>query len=66
MSKSQAGKLGGLATLKKHGKSHMATIGKKGAIAFWKKYTLKPVNLSHFAIVNRQSGIIIAHISKSW
>ena len=66
MTKAQSGKLGGLATLKKYGNQHMANIGKRGAQAFWKKYTLKPVNLSHFAIVNRQTNEIIAHISKSW
>lgn len=31
MTKRECGRLGGLATTKKHGKIHMQTIGKKGA-----------------------------------
>lgn len=60
MIKRQAGKLGGLATYKKHGKEHMREIGKLGARAFWKKYRLSPVGLAYFAIVNRLDGKVVA------
>lgn len=65
MTKSQAGRLGGRATVKKHGRGYMSQIGLKGAQAFWKKYVLKPVNLAHFAIVNRQTNEIVGFTSYS-
>jgi len=58
MTKSQAGQLGGLTTLKRYGKKHMSEIGKQGARVFWETYTLSPIGLTKFAIVNRKTRII--------
>jgi general stress protein YciG len=55
----QAGRLGGLATVARYGKEHMAAIGRKGAAAFWAKYTLFPMQLNDFAIVRRDTGEIV-------
>jgi hypothetical protein len=38
MTPQEAGKLGGLATFRKHGKEHMARIGKLGFNAYVKKH----------------------------
>jgi hypothetical protein len=38
MTPQEAGKIGGLATFRKHGKEHMARIGKAGFNAYIKKY----------------------------
>lgn len=61
--KQSAGKLGGLATLARHGPDHMRAIGKRGAVAFWKRYTLRPVGTSQFAITNRETKEVIAFTS---
>lgn len=63
MNKSQAGRLGGLSTLRKHGKKHMQNIGKQGAAVTWSRYTLKPVGQSQYAMVNRQDNTIKAIIN---
>lgn len=59
MNKSEAGRLGGLATARKHGSQHMQTIGRRGAQKFWELYTLKPAGTSGWLIVNRQTNQII-------
>ena len=59
MTKSQAGQLGGLSTYRKYGKKHMRKIGKRGAEVFWSKYHLVPVGTANFAIVNRETGVVI-------
>lgn len=60
--KQKAGQLGGNATYNKYGKSHMSKIGKRGAETTWKRYTLKPVNQSQYAMVDRVTNIIKAII----
>lgn len=60
MTKQQAGKLGGLATLARHGAQHMAIIGKRGAAVTWKKYRLQPYGQSGYMLVDRETGIIKA------
>lgn len=60
MTKSQAGRLGGKSTFKKYGKTHMKTIGKKGAEKTWSLYSMKPVGQSHYAMVRKSDGIIIS------
>lgn len=57
------GRRGGRATVAKHGKEHMRTIGKRGAAAFWKRYTLRPVGTSDFAITDRETGEVLAFLS---
>jgi hypothetical protein len=54
--KQHAGQQGGRATLAKYGRQHFARIGKKGAAIFWQRYTLRPVGLNDFAIVERTTG----------
>lgn len=66
MTKAQAGRMGGLTTLKRYGKTHMSEIGKKGAIRFHKLYKLIPVNLANFAIVNRETNEIVGYMSPAW
>lgn len=61
--KQSAGKLGGLATLSRYGPDHMRAIGKRGAATFWKRYSLRPIGTSRFAITNRETNKVIAFIS---
>jgi hypothetical protein len=62
-SKESAGRLGGLATLERHGRGHFADIGQAGAAAFWNKYRLAPSGGSDFAIVDRASGRVVSYTS---
>lgn len=59
MTKSQAGQLGGLSTLKKHGKEHMRTIGKQGAAVTWNRYWKIPIRQTEYALVRKSDGIIV-------
>ncbi|MHC4749250.1 MAG: hypothetical protein ACYTFW_05185 [Planctomycetota bacterium] len=61
MSKREAGRLGGLATLATYGRDHFQAIGRKGGIALHEKYDLKPVSLSGWALVDRETNIIKAY-----
>jgi general stress protein YciG len=60
LTKKEAGKLGGLATVKRHGYKHMAKIGKLGGEATSEKYKLVPYSQNKFAMVCRKTGEIIA------
>ena len=60
MTKAEAGRMGGLATVKKHGKSHMAAIGRLGAQTTQERYMTVPVGTSQYALVNRQTRKIVA------
>jgi general stress protein YciG len=60
MTKRQAGRLGGRATFAKHGRAYMQTIGRRGAAVFWQRYTLAPVDIAAFAIVERATGRPVA------
>ena len=62
MNKHQAGSKGGRATVDKYGRAHMAKIGKAGAKVTWTRYTMKPVNQSQYAMVNRETNVIVAVI----
>jgi general stress protein YciG len=59
----EAGRKGGLATVRKHGRGHMAAIGRRGGEVTHERYSLAPVNLSHFAMVDRRTGKIKAYLS---
>lgn len=64
MKRKEYGKRGGLATVQKHGKEHMRTIGKRGAATFHKRYKLQPVGLNDFAIVKRSdTRVVIGFLS---
>lgn len=54
------GQAGGLAVYAKYGSDHMREIGKKGAETFWNKYTLQPIGINEFAIVDRKTNQIVA------
>jgi general stress protein YciG len=59
MNKREAGKLGGLATFKKHGRTHMQDIGTKGAQTTWTRYSKAPYGLTQYALVERATNKII-------
>jgi hypothetical protein len=59
MNKKEAGRLGGLATVKKYGNEYMTAIAKRGANAFHAKYVLIPIRLNDFAITHRLTGEIV-------
>jgi hypothetical protein len=63
LTKQEAGRIGGLATLARHGRAHFAIIGKRGAAITWQRYTLRPVGSSDFALVARDTGEIKAYLS---
>lgn len=58
--KRRAGRLGGLATITRYGREHMAEIGRRGAAVLWRRYRLLPYELSRYALVDRESGEIRA------
>ncbi len=60
MDKREAGRLGGLATVEKYGHDHMSEIGKKGAEVLYKRYALRPYQLTKFALVDRDTGEVKA------
>lgn len=55
-----AGRRGGLATLARYGSGHFADIGRRGAAAFWLRYTLLPYGVGGYLIVTRAGGHVIA------
>lgn len=59
MIRTEISSLGGQAVFRKYGSAYMSKIGRAGAVAFWKKYTVQPVQLTRFAIVNRETGEIV-------
>lgn len=59
MTKSQAGQLGGLSTLKRHGKEHMRKIGKQGATVTWNRYSKIAIRQTEYALVRKSDGVII-------
>lgn len=65
MTKSEAGRLGGLSTFNKYGKKHMKQIGKAGAKRFWELYTMKPYGHYQWAIVRRSDNVIIG-FTEQW
>ncbi len=54
MTKQQAGRLGGLATVQKHGRDYMVEIGKRGAKALWERYHLLPYQTSKYILVRKE------------
>jgi len=59
MNKSQAGRLGGLATLGKYGKEHMSAIGKAGARSFYERYQWTPYRQSGWAIIRKSDRSLV-------
>ena len=58
--KAIAGRLGGIKTVKTHGKEHMRKIGLKGADSTWSKYKIVPAGNSGYAMVERLTDKVIA------
>lgn len=58
--KQKAGRLGGLATVAKHGRPYMAAIGRRGAAALWRRYSLLPYQVGQYALVDRETGKVKA------
>lgn len=62
MTKKEAGKLGGLACMRTHGRAHMQSIGRKGAQTTWRLYCLLPIGIGGYAMVDRITHTIKAII----
>lgn len=60
MNKAEAGRKGGSATKRLHGKAHYSAIGKKGAATFYARYHWAPVGTSQFALVRNSDNVVIA------
>lgn len=58
--KAKAGRLGGLATVKKYGREYMATIGRRGAAALYRRYRLTPAGVAGWALIDRETGKVKA------
>lgn len=58
-----SGRLGGLATLARHGHEHFSQIGRRGADVFHRRYKLEPFGLNDFAIVRRDTGETVSFLS---
>ena len=61
--KKTAGAKGGRATVEKHGRAHMAAIGKTGAAVTWSRYQLSPIGQSGWAMVHRQTNEVKTFIN---
>lgn len=60
-----AGSKGGRATLAKHGRGHMAKIGKAGAAVTWARYYKAPYGQSQYMMVRRDNNKIVRIIGKA-
>jgi len=58
-----AGRRGGLATVRKHGREHMRAIGRAGGHALHKLYALVPIDQDDFLLVHRETGVAKARLS---
>ena len=63
MTKQQAGRKGGQATVQRHGREHMAEIGTRGAAVTWQRYHLSPVGQSGWAMVDRETNEVKTFIN---
>jgi len=61
--RAQAGRKGGLKTVKRYGKRYMKKLAKWGAHVLHATYQLTPVDLNDFALVHRQTGEVKAYLS---
>lgn len=62
LTKTQAGRRGGLATFARHGPEHMRAIGRAGARTFWRRYRMTPAGQSGWAILARDTGAVVNFI----
>lgn len=61
--KKEAGRRGGLSTLKRYGVEHYRRLGKWGAHVMHVTYRLEPCGLNDFAIVHRETNEVKAYLS---
>jgi hypothetical protein len=54
MNKQEAGRLGGLATVRRHNPNYMHELAKKGAKRLWELYGLVPYDLNKFKLVKKE------------
>lgn len=59
MNTKQRARLGGVAIREKYGMEYLRELGRRGALAYWKKYRLVPVGISEWHIVNRETGEVV-------
>jgi hypothetical protein len=58
-----AGGMGGRKTVRRHGKRYMKRLGKWGGHRTHSLYRMEPVLLNDFALVHRQTGVVVALLS---
>jgi general stress protein YciG len=61
--RAEAGRRGGLMTLKRYGRKHFQELGRRGAHVMHSTYDLVAVDLNDFALVHKQTGKVKAYIS---
>jgi len=61
--RAEAGRKGGLKTVKRYGKRYMRRLGKWGAHRMHATYQLTPVDRNDFALVHRETGEVKAYLS---
>lgn len=64
LSPAECGRLGGLATLRKHGVSFFSEIGRKGYVERLRHYNMIPVGTSSFAWVKRKAPLTDEQLEK--
>jgi hypothetical protein len=57
--KAESRRLGGLATVRKHAREHMAKNGAKGTKTLWQRYRLVPC-LTKFVLIDKETGEVKA------
>jgi len=61
--RAEAGRLGGLATLRNHGRRHFKRLGKWGAHVMHATYRLVPIERNDFLLVHRETNEPKARLS---
>ena len=56
MTKREAGRRGGLATVAKYGRGYMRELGRRGAAALYSRYDILPAGTSGWAMVEKATG----------
>jgi len=59
--KAIAGQKGGLTTVARYGRDYMRQIGHRGGVQHHKLYRWIPIQVSAWAIVNRETGKTVAY-----
>lgn len=62
-SKADAGRLGGLETLRRYGRRHFRRLGAWGAYVMHARYRIDPMGQSDYVLVDRRTGKPKARLS---